>query len=651
MATRAEISRYDDLWYNAEKGKETARAITRSAVRREIANIPMRARNWTYYREMTGRPTPTAFAYGMAKRPANFTRYYSSLQFSGMKSGFASTMCDVYTNRLLAHQTFVSMIPVKGDAEQNATAQEIEEGIELADDQMKYFAERAVMGTEGFWYGRGWMYFGDDGQNNPKLQSVMLDELLFANIDDTDPYDVIWRRWCKKSELLEEKGIKGNKAAEQAILDAPTAYPAFFFGAEPDCTDIVPLLCGWTRPISKSVPGRYVRVVGDFCLNDEKWEYPLPFEGWDYEVLPGSLVGKGIAEKVLQVSQWIDGLLTRGVAADMRNGSGKWFIDENANVNPDALGDLDAAICLYMNKIPQWVTPEPVGQYWLDRLKFLFDLGRSIVHVSEAASKGEIPAGITAAIAIEKYAQIDDQNFLEKIGRLEDFDKRAAYQKIMLFKRLNAKFTSGAKTLDWGKIKLNKSFRINDLEAYNVGRLSQTVAGRIQILEQMRGANRIDDKAYNKFLQTPDIPGMFQDLNAETNDIQKMLDQLVKADDYIPPTPYLDPKYAKKLVEIRYAREEFDGLVDGVQTNQAALDRLSMWRSTVMSFINQAATPDAPPSVAAGATPEAAGIAPPADAFGAPGLPPIDPNAPPPPVAPLPPPPALPLLQTSATPG
>jgi hypothetical protein len=129
------------------------------------------------------------------------------------------------------------------------------------------------------------------------------------------------------------------------------------------------------------------------------------------------------------------------------------------------------------------------------------------------------------------------------------------------------------------------------------------------------------------------------------------LDALVKGDDYIPPTPYMDFKYAKKAVEIRYAREEFDGLVDGVQTNQAALDRLSMWRSTVMSFINQEATPDQPPSVAAGATPEAAGIAPPADAFGAPGLPPIDPNAPPPPVAPLPPPPSLPLLQNSAVPG
>jgi hypothetical protein len=257
-----------------------------------------------------------------------------------------------------------------------------------------------------------------------------------------------------------------------------------------------------------------------------------------------------------------------------------------------------------------------------------------------------MPAGITAAIAMEKYAQIDDTTFLEKIGRLEDFDKRAAYQKIMLFKRLNAKFKAGNRSFDWSKIPLNKSFRVDDLEAYNVGRIAQTVAGRVQIVEQMRANNRIDDRAYNKFLQTPDIPGMFRDLNAETNDIDKQLDNLVKGDDYVPPTPYMDFNYAKKAVEIRYAREEFDGLIEGKQTNQAALDRLAMWRATVMSFLKQQQTPDAPPSPVVAGAPAA-----PTDGFAAPPLPPIVPGAPPPPALPGTPAPGLPQINNSAVPA
>src|SRR4030095_8495173 len=106
--------------------------------------------------------------------------------------------------------------------------------------------------------------------------------------------------------------------------------------------------------------------------------------------------------------------------SELRNGKPKWMVEENANVNSDALGDLDAAIVTFLGQQkPELVTPEPIGAYFLNHLNWLVNYGRSRVHVSEAAVKGDIPAGVTAAVAMEKYAQIDDQNFLEKIGRAE----------------------------------------------------------------------------------------------------------------------------------------------------------------------------------------------------------------------------------------
>ncbi len=581
-----------DLWWLADgrsakdpTGKELARAITKAATDREVANIAQRWRNYVYYREMTGRPSLFQFAYGMAKRPQNFVDYYRRFQFSGMKSRFAGTMADVYTNRLLGHQTFVSMIPKKGDAEQNAMAREIEEGIDLADDQMNYQKERTTVCTEAFWYGAAAMYFGEDLNGNPCLAAINPDELLYSTPDDTNPYDVIWRTWGKKTELLEEN--KNNPEACEAILKAPNAHEAFYFGrGSLDCSDIVPLLQGWTRPLSKQTPGRYVKVIGDYALKDTKWLYPHPFEWWAFSPLPGTMLGQGIAEILLQVSQWIDGLLTTQQECEMRAGHPKWMVEENSNVNPDSLGDLNAAICTYLGVAPKLDAPEPIGRYVKETLNFLMNLGRSMVHVSEASVKGEMPAGITAAIAIEKFAQIDDQNFLQKIGSLEDYDRRCCYQKIMLFKRLNAKFKSGRRQFDWTTVPLNQYFRVDDLQAYNVGRLSQTVAGRIQIVEQMRANNRIDDKMYNKFLQTPDIPGMFRDLNAEANNIEMQLDKLVKSKDFIPPTPYMDFEYALRQVETRMDREEAEG------ARQDVLDRLGMWRSVVMSFLKQRTTPD-----------------------------------------------------------
>lgn len=624
--TQAEINNRlnesGELWWTAEgktktdpSGLKVARALTNAARAREIANVSQRWRNLVYYRCMTGRPSYAQFAYGMAKRPATFEQYYSRFQFSGVKSRFAGTMADVYTNRLLGHKTFVEMIPKEGDSEQNAMSRQITEGLDLADDQMNYDRERTTTCTEAFWYGAAPMEFTEDGNDNPVVRSKNPDELLYSNYDDPDPYDVIDRTWAKKTDLLDK--YKDNKLACEAILKAETAYPAFYFGrGNLDCGNVIAYLKGYTKPLSKKTPGRRVEVVGDYVLVDEEWNYPHPYEWWAFSPLPGTMLGQGIAEILLQISQWIDDLLTTVVDADKRTGAPKWFVHENSNINPDTLGDLNGAIVSGM-MAPEEIRPESIGQWAQTRLEFLMNLGRSMVHVSEASVKGEMPAGITAAIAIEKYAQIDDQNFLEKISRLEDFDRRCCYQKIMLFKRLSAKFQSGRRAFDWTTVPINEYFRVDDLQAYNVGRLSQTVSGRIQIVETMRERNRIDDKMYNKFLQTPDIPGMFRDLNAEANNIDKQLDALVKSEDFIPPTPYMDFDYALAQCETRMDREEAESKrANGKINNQDVLDRLGMWRAVVMSFIKQKTTPD-----------QKFGIQPPPPL----GVPPVVPGLPPPP--------------------
>jgi hypothetical protein len=164
----------------------------------------------------------------------------------------------------------------------------------------------------------------------------------------------------------------------------------------------------------------------------------------------------------------------------------------------------------------------------------------------------------------------------------------------MLGKRTNCSFIrrgSNRKPINWAEVKFNDYHRINNLQAYNVGRLSQTVAGRVQQLKEMYAEKTIDKKLYVKYQQTPDIPGMFSDLNADVDDIQKQLDKLVKSSDYIPPSPYMDFEYAKQAAETRFSREE------ALESPQEVLDRISIWISTVNSMMAQNATPDTPPAV------------------------------------------------------
>ena len=630
-------------------GVKMARAIRKAASDREISYIPTRWRHFVYFREVTGRPGLAQLAYGMSKRPQAFVNYYSSFGFSGVKSRSCAQVADIYINRMLGHQTFVQFLPDDGDFDQTKQCQEWESWVEGGFDQLNYWSERATMGTEALWYGTGFLGFDLGDDDNPKLGSVNLDELLYENPDDPEPYDVIWRRWARKTELLQK--YKDNPAACEAIASAATAQPAFFFGrGNLDVSDIVPYLIGYTKG-SEAKPGIKTVAIGDWSETKE-WKYPHPFEGWQFSPMPGSVFGQGLVEQTLQVSQWIDGILSTMQEAEQRGGAGKWLYGENSNVNPDALGDTVAAAVSYLGEKPEYITPEGIGQWALGHLTALQNLLRQISHISEQAIKGEAPKSFTSGVALEKYSEIDDQNFLEKIGRLEEFDRRCAYQMLMLGQRTNCQFIrkgSDRKPIKWADLKWNPTYRIDNIQAYNVGRLSQTVAGRFQVLKEMYAEKTINKKLYIKFQQTPDIRGMFSELNSPVDDIQEQLDTLVKGDEYIPPTPYMDFAFAQQAVESRLAKEE------KLKSPQEVLDRLQMWRATVLAMQKQNTTPDTPPGQPV----------PPPPGQGPPGMPPgAGPPGPggfgfqPPPqqagVAPIQPnagPPPLPGLNNSVSPG
>ena len=624
-------------------GKETARALTRSATAREISYVPNRWRNLCFWRETTGRPALSQLAYGMAKRPNSFVSYYSSFTWAGTKSRSIAQLCDIFTNRLLAHTTHVSFVPSEGDWAEVKESQQIEDWVEAGNDTLSYFQKRNILGQDALIYGTGFMYYTDDGFGNPDMRVVHPDCVLLSDPDDGNPYDVILRFWGRRTELLYQ--YRDNPEACEAIAKASSAYPAFYFGSSTlDCSDIVPYLIGYTRPMGKE-PGRHVEVIGDYTLIDEEWNWPVPLEAWQFKPMGESWFGQGIPEQTLQIAQWVDGLLAIAQESEQRGGVGKWLIDENANVNADALGDAVAAAVTYLGKPPEYITPEGIGQWFLQHLQYLQGLLRSIVHVSEEAIKGEAPKEFTSGIALQTYSNIEDSSYLEAIGRLEEFDRRNAYQLIMLGKRLNCNFirTGDRREIKWKELSFNPKFRLNDIQAFNTGRLSQTIAGKQQRLTEMYQNGLIDKRLFVKYQQTPDIPGLYSQLNADADDIQKQLDELVKSDEYIPPSPFQDFDFAIQAVETKMKRCDAQGYP------QEVLDRLSMWRATVKNLQAQNNTPDTVPGSPANVP------APPAPGMSAPGL---QPPAGLPQLAPVPPPsplgaapaPSLPVTANSFAP-
>lgn len=601
-------------------GGELARIVTDTAIERETRNMPRRWRNYCYHRMITGRALVGTYSYGMARRPANFVQYYGEADWSVMNAGFAASMLDVYVNRMLVHDTFLDYVPERGNEEDRQRAEEFTAWIEDVRGTSGQKKASVARGLAAFYYGSGFTKFIDDKiSKKPCAVEKMIDELLFATDDEPTPYELIDRVWLTRTEAI-AKYAKGERADEiaTAILEAPAAYPAFWFSSTSlDCENVIAILEAYIEP-RHGEPGRHALVIGKISVIDETWSDPLPYEREDFHQIPGATFGQGLAEILLPFDEWINEVWATMHESDLRSGQGgKWLVEENSNVNTDALGGLNAASVTYAGTAPKFEAYEPIGQWANQRLNMLYQEGMKRAHVNINALQGDIPKALDSAVAIERYAQIDDANFAEIIGRRQEAEVRDGYQLLRSGKRLKTptkKTGRVGNVIDWDKVHFDGDHPVS-ITGFNTGRLGQTIAGKTEQLEKMRTAGDISRELYLKYLQLPDLGSLLDDLNAPVSNVAKALDKLVISGKYTPPSPFMNLAFAKQAAEVRIDKEEDWG------SSPATVDRIRMWRAAVVQLIKQQ-------GAAAGA---ATGIVGPTSIPGAPVGP--DKNAPGAPVA------------------
>lgn len=590
-------------WLSAKKGKEDeggenlARNVKRVCTNMETASIPRRWRNYCYYRYFTGEPYSAQFAFGMARRPANFVSYYGGFEFSPATYNLIGVTSDVYVNRLLSHKSFVAMVPERGNNDQRQISQDLEGWVEGGFEDTKYWSERLAMGISALCYGSGYLIWEKKGKKI-KPESVDPNELLFPNYDDPNPEWCFRRRWVSKENALNKYGK--NPKARAAIIKAKS-YPAFWFeDGELDCSDVIPMIEGWRVKHEDGTSGRHVLCVEDYSIVDEDFnDEELPFIRYDFHQKPSSCVGQGIPALLLEIQQSIDDYLDFVQESDKRAGMGKWIYSDASNVNIDALGDTIAAGVEYTagTAEPKYIAPTPIGDWAENRIRMFIEFGMKRVHISEMAVQGEQPRALTSAIALERWSQIDDMNFIELIGRLEEVDRKSALSLIRIGKETQPSYTAPGRTrqiIDWKKLKIDDTTPAG-IRAYNTGRFGQSISAKLQELNALLAQGSIDRDKYNKYLQVPDMGDLLDFLNAPMTGADRQIQVLLKKEtDYVPPLPFLNLTYAKQRVEATYIIEENMG------TPQEQLDKLLLWRAAVIEMIEEKNTPDPEKAAEAG---------------------------------------------------
>lgn len=591
-------------------GAALARAIADVATRIETAQIQRRWRSLVYYRHFSGRPQNAQFSFGMAKRPSIQT-YYSGFAFSPPTFNLIATCSDVYVNRLLRQHIYLSVVPDRGNFRMRQTSKMVEMWLEAGMQATGFWPLFTKMGLDALCFGSGILKCAETLDKKIGWTRVHPDELLYENEDDDCPQSVIQRVWANREDVMDVYGT--DDAKKNAIERAPSAYPAFFFGPGTlDCRDVIPLLEGWRLPHPDGRPGRHVLALGNVTFEDDPWtDQEFPFEQFDFRQLPSGIFGQGLAEILLRTNEEIDRLLAANTENLMRCGFPKWLVEEGSGVNDGALGDSSGGIVKYAKTAPVQITPPSTSADSWQQLERLINLGMQRAHISEQAVSGEQVGGANeSAVAKEKQTQIDDANFAEMGGRLEQFVINCGLKMIRLAKKLRPSFTLTSSTrqlIKWNEVGITDAYAVG-LSAFGMSRLPQSISGRQQLLDSMLANGTISRQIHTRFSQVPDVDGLLDRLNAPQEAVDRMLDDLLAGDDYIPPTSFIDLDYAKTAVEARYLLE------GNLGTPQDKLDQFLMWRAAVIEMIEQRNTPESG-AVPPGAPGQDAVIPPP----GAPG--------------------------------
>jgi hypothetical protein len=623
-------SQSSSQWWKAPRkdkddplGYEVARWLTNVALKLETAQIQQRWRSLVFYRHFTGRPTSAQFAYGMAKRPSAYT-YYRGFGYSPPTYNLIASCADVYVNRLLRQQMFMSIVPERGNFGQRQQSKMIQMWVEAGLHEIGFWQAMTKMGLDGLCYGSGVLKIAETMAKKIGCFRVHRDELLYDNEDEDDPNSCIQRVWANREDVLDRYGT--SREIREAIEKCDSAYPAFYFGnGVLDTSNVIPLLAGYRRKRVTGRPGRYVLAVQNYTIADEPYDDDeLPFIQWDWHQLPSGIFGKGLAETLLRVNEEIDRLFAADTENAMRGGWPKVLAHADSGVNPAALGDTSYAIVKWSGQPwmkPEYVEPPTMGEQNGARIERLIKYGKEMAHISDQAMQGRQVSGAGAsAVAREKESQIDDANFAEMGGRLEKVAEQATYKLIKLGKKLKPSFTMPGRRrqlIKWEAVQILDSCSVG-IEAIGMSRFPQTMSGRQEILDSMLANGTISREMHTRWSQVPDVDGLQDRLNAPHDAIDKMLDEILSTGEYQPPLPFMDLDYAKVAAEAFYMLEYAQG------TPQDALDNVLAWRAAVMELIVQRDTPDdvtvvAPPGVTPpgpGASANGAPAPPPAPGFG-----------------------------------
>jgi hypothetical protein len=554
----------------------------------------------------------------------NYSRAVSSYNVSNRVTlNVVQSMVDTVVSKVTKNKPKASFLTSGGDFSLQSKAKKLTKFVEGIFSFTDFYQLAALAFKDSCIFGTGCLkIFVENGEI--KAERVFIGEIKIDDIESYygKPRQVHQEKWLSKDV------VKAMFPGFELEIDN-ASYPdekTFQNVQGSRLKDMVRVIESWHLPSGPNAKdGKHTICISTATLLDEPYykDY-FPFVFFRWNTRPVGFFGQGLAEQLQGIQLEMNKIL-RTIQVSMHLVSvPKLLVEASSKIVSSHLNNRIGGVIKYAGTPPQYAPLGGIPGELFSHLDRLFSRAYEIAGVSQLAAQSQKPAGLDSGKALREFNDLETERFMSVAKRYEKCFMDAAEIMIETAKdlyelkgdyKVKAKDGKFIDTISWKDVNMDADKYM--MQIFPTSALSSTPAARLADVQDLLAAGFIDKEDALKLLDFPDLEAAMNLLNADSNNLERLIETMMDEGKYFPPEPYQNLENAVRKVQQAYLLYRMQG---------APEDRLELLRQFMedcQNLIEKAAQPEGPPMpMSGGPGPEAGAPAPEAPTPQAPAGPP-----------------------------
>jgi hypothetical protein len=244
----------------------------------------------------------------------------------------------------------------------------------------------------------------------------------------------------------------------------------------------------------------------------------------------------------------------------------KLLVEASSKIVTAHLNNKIGGIIRYAGTPPQYAPLGGIPGELFSHLDRLYSRAYEIAGISQLSAQSMKPSGLDSGKALREYSHIESERFLSTARNYENAFMDAAKQMIEIGRdiygkdkefAIKAKSNKFLETIKWEDVDMSEDQYIMDV--FPTSALSQTPAGRLQDVQDLMEAGFLNKEDALKLLDFPDLEGTMNMLNADAQNLDKLIEKMIDDGEYFPPEPYQNLENAVRKTQQAYLMYRMQG--------------------------------------------------------------------------------------------